>query len=139
MYVCGNEQTMIQENKLRVGNLLNYQTAEGDVVNLTTDFHAIKWATEDPKGFNLVHSPIPITEEWLIKFGFKQYNDFGVKFNTFDLMPLCGFGYDIDTKQVVILEKGNPNSHWIERKIEYVHELQNLYFALRGQELTPLH
>ena len=127
---------MIQANELRVGNLLNYDTAEGDVVTATIGWQYIQWATEDPKGFNLVHSPIPITEEWLIKLGFKQYHDFKI---IYDLMPLCGFGYDISTKQVVILEKGNPNSHWIERKIEYVHELQNLYFALRGQELTPLH
>ena len=83
--------------------------------------------------------PIPLTEEWLIKFGFKQWVEFGHKTGTFDLMPLCGVSYDIVTKKVLILEKGNPNSHWIERKIEYVHELQNLYFALRGQELTPLH
>ena len=130
---------MIQANELRIGNLLNYQTAEGDVVTLTTDFHAIQWATEDPKGFNLVHSPISLTEEKLTMLGFKQYIDFGIKTSVFDLMPLCGFAYDIDTKQVVILEKGNTNSHWIEHKIEYVHELQNLYFALRGQELTLLH
>ena len=63
MYVCGNEKTMIQANELRVGNLLNYQTAEGGVVTITTDFNAIQWATEDPKGFNLVHTPIPLTEE----------------------------------------------------------------------------
>ena len=127
---------MIQANELRVGNLLNYHTAEGDVVTATIGWQYIQWATEDPKGFNLVHSPIPLTEEWLIKFGFKQWVEFGHKTGTFDLMPLCGVSYDIVTKKVLILEKGNPNSHWIERKIEHVHELQNLYFALRWQELT---
>lgn len=138
MYVCGNKQTMIKANELRIGNLLNYDTPEGDVVTLTTDFNAIQWATEDPKCFNLVHSPIPLTEEWLVKFGFKQYIDFEIKTNIFFLLPLCGFSYDIATKQVTIfeMEEGNKISHCIKRKIEYVHTLQNLYFALRGQELT---
>ena len=123
---------MIQANELRIGNFVKFNAFP---LNVRMQIDEIDF--EDILGGYFTDiDPIPLTEEWLIKFGFKQYNDFGVKFNTFDLMPLCGFAYDTDTKQVIIQEKRNSMSHWIERKIEYVHELQNLYFALRGQELT---
>ena len=113
---------MIQANELRVGNLLNYQTAEGDVVIDTIDFHAIQWATEDPKGFNLIHTPIPLTEKWLIKLGFDSLyiSDNGITFR----FEKIGSDWICHIDDSIIL------------KIQYVHTLQNLYFALTGQELT---
>jgi hypothetical protein len=35
----------------------------------------------------------------------------------------------------MIMHKGNNNSHWLDIEIKYVHQLQNLYFALTGEEL----
>ena len=55
---------------LKCGNFLNYDTAEGEILPTVIDWQDLKWLTEDSKGFNLVHSPIPLTEEWLLKFGF---------------------------------------------------------------------
>jgi hypothetical protein len=82
-------------------------------------------------------SLIPITQEWLLKFGFKEFIDFEYKTGMFDKFPLSiGFSYSMNTKKVMIIHEGNKVSHWINKKIEYVHELQNLYFALTGQELT---
>ena len=113
---------MIQANELRVGNLLNYQTAEGDVISLPTDFNAIKWATEDEKGFNLVHSPIPLTEEWLVKFGFDSLY---ISKNGFSfIFEKIGSDFICHIEDAIILE------------IQYVHTLQNLCFSLTGQELT---
>ena len=54
---------------LKCGNVLNYYTAEGEILPTVIDWQDLKWLTEDPKGFNLVHSPIPLTEEHLKKFG----------------------------------------------------------------------
>ena len=126
MYVCGNEQTMIQANELRIGNLLNYDTAEGDVVIATIDWQDLQWATEDPKGFNLVHSPIPLTEEWLVKFGF------------FEIKPLVlikrGLLFRDNIKNPcseLTLEVGNG----FRVTVQYLHQLQNLYFAITGEEL----
>ena len=63
-------------------------------------------------------NPIPLTEEWLLKLGFEkayetcyQYKDF-ILDDRFIMM-------DID----------------ITIQLKYVHQLQNLYFALTGQEL----
>ena len=118
---------MIQANELRVGNLLNYDTAEGDVVTATIGWQYIQWATEDPKGFNLVHSPIPLTEKWLIKFGFKDDKANGFSKDSIHLEYIEQVGY-------VFFINGDVKGASIT--IEYVHQLQNLYFALRGQELT---
>ena len=57
---------------LKCGNILNYDTAEGEILPTVIDWQDLKWLTEDPKGFNLVHSPIPLTEELILKFGFSD-------------------------------------------------------------------
>lgn len=75
--------------------------------------------------------PIPLTEEWLLKFGFvknKISNEwhFG-EFSIWKLSPsdpskskiILNLMFDID----------NP-------EIKSVHQLQNIYFALTGEELT---
>lgn len=62
---------------------------------------------------------IPLTEEWLLKFGFK---------------PFCK---DFSLKGIVIHKRKRG---WVLRKsvpdLKYVHQLQNLYFALKGEELN---
>lgn len=77
-------------------------------------------------GFGIDHSinfnPIPLTEEWLLKFGFLKY-----KGNNKDFW-LNDFEFANDLKW--IFWKGN-----ILENIEYVHQLQNLYFALTQTEL----
>lgn len=66
--------------------------------------------------------PIPLNEEWLIKFGFKpEYTHWLNGDFTIDKSAIGGyFLCDID----------------IHVAIKYVHTLQNLYFALTGGELT---
>jgi hypothetical protein len=68
--------------------------------------------------------PIPLTEEWLLKFGFQRFPWGLVK---------DGLLFKDDLKcSYLILQVGNG----FERKIHYVHEFQNLYFALTQRELT---
>lgn len=67
---------------------------------------------------------IPLTEEWLIKFGFEKvvksffiggfeiYNDYGLYFY------------------------GLRDEGLMDRNMKYVNQLQNLYFSLTGEELT---
>ena len=119
----------MKANELRIGNYV-YDTL-GKVNKI--DLEAITYIVKEPH--NQV-KPIPLTEEWLLKFGFIEYIDFGVKMGTYDKIPLCGFTYSIHTKKVMIMHKGNSISHWLNINIDYVHQLQNLYFALTGEELT---
>jgi hypothetical protein len=69
--------------------------------------------------------PIPLTEEWLLKFGFKDRYDYwkkgGVKMVWSSRIVRTGERLGIRHKKC---------DH-----IVYVHQLQNLYFALTGEEL----
>ena len=67
--------------------------------------------------------PIPLTEEWLIRFGFKVVIGLSFEFNGFETRK---------DEDVWIVWK--LSSYLI--CIKYVHQLQNLYFALTGKELT---
>lgn len=69
--------------------------------------------------------PIPLTEEWLLKFGFKEdgYYNSAKKWRGIFNQPLIqGNGYFTI-----------PN--YFSTEIKYVHQLQNLYFALTNTEL----
>jgi len=69
--------------------------------------------------------PIPLTEEWLLKFGYKLYHDYvWVNDNTDVLGRIDKFKDDV------------ARSIYPRLEIKYVHQLQNLYFALTGKELT---
>jgi len=71
--------------------------------------------------------PIPLTEEWLVKFGFEK-ND-GI-WEHEESMWSCEISGDDDSFNFKRLGLDIP---CIE--IFYVHTLQNLYFALTGEEL----
>ena len=68
------------------------------------------WSIEELK-------PIPLTEEWLERFDWNPPKDIGVLFSL--------------TTDEIHFVAGN-----YYRKIEYVHQLQNLFYCLTGQELT---
>jgi len=68
-------------------------------------------------------NPIPLTEEWLLKFGFEKYgNEFTKEDINIYHKELNEFRCRIDDYNHVVLL--------------YVHALQNLFFALTGEELT---
>lgn len=68
--------------------------------------------------------PILITEEWLLKLGFEPVNILHDGTKVFRAEPYFYFKDGI----------GRISIHAPE--IKYVHQLQNLYFALTGEELT---
>lgn len=69
--------------------------------------------------------PIPINGEWLLKFGFTQSP-------AFKSLYFVGTFLNITLGDKIMFE---INDHIIS-EIKYIHELQNLYFALTGEELT---
>ena len=119
---------MITINELRTGNLLWYDTAEGDILTTSIDWQDLKWLDEDPKGFNLVHTAITLTEEWLVKMGLKPEDG---KFKTTNWSGLF-FEY---SSQWHLKRSTNNGIIDICYGFEHVHQLQNLYFALIGDEL----
>lgn len=127
----------MKSNELRIGNLVNNLNSTYDIkpydfeeVNQEGDMY---WTIE----------PIPLTKEWLIRFGFEQQGSF------FDVN---GHNIDMaisptDAKFGVSIDEGLDYFYFeYERsglgdqivKINHVHTLQNLYFALTDEELKPL-
>lgn len=109
---------------LRCGNLLNYYSAEGDILPTVIEWNDLKWVTEDPKGFNLVHSPIELTENYLRLLGAVAHQDYW-------LMGDVELSY-ITTDEHFEMEFKTPFQDWKIKKIKYVHELQNLHYCLTG-------
>ena len=70
--------------------------------------------------------PIPLTEEWLLRFGFrKSEGRFGNQYH----IDYFGIYTDVRGKYCFCFDA-------LIKSVEFVHDLQNLFFALTGQELT---
>ena len=103
----------MKAQELRIGNYL-----KKDVV-VKIDARSIFDIWEETKEYQ----PIPLTEEWLLRFGFVS-NPYQDRYENQSIHIECN-----KTRGVTEL--------WIESMphIKYVHQLQNLYFALTGEEL----
>ena len=71
--------------------------------------------------------PIPLTEKWLVKFGFV-----GTQENVFWLGEF--FKYT-DNTLIIFGEDSQIDRQCYHAKCEFVHQIQNLYFALTNKEL----
>lgn len=132
----------IQE--LRIGNYIRFQNE-----------HIYGCDLIDIKLSEIDRDPIKLTEDWLFKFGFltESYiatGNFMIRGEKFVSIE-CNrgkFNYNIiisadDYDNWRFIVETNPfvNEHKTEfdftlKPIKYVHELQNLYFALTGEELV---
>lgn len=122
---------MLKARELREGNL-TYLTSSKDGSRcehsiVISDLVSIKLGKK-------IFKPIPLTKEKLVKFGF-EYNK---EDNAYQ-----GKAFHIEARKGGIKGlKTNPGAFgvwWVGgylREIDYVHQLQNLYFALTGSELT---
>lgn len=85
----------------------------------------------DNIGSYLLLQPIPITEEWLLKFGFEKGKNFWL-LNESEEGFVDHMVFDLERLEFIITQ--NPYSGYCV-ECKYVHQLQNLYFALCGEEL----
>ena len=123
---------MIQANELRIGNWVGIQETalHADGCNYLEAIFQIKELKKDVAQFKGFHTEeyykdlkgIPLTEEWLVRLGFKKISPHG------SIWKLGNFHVQ-DFIQLGIYECNN------HVKIKYIHQLQNLYFALTGEEL----
>ncbi len=105
----------MKANELRIGN---YYLHKNDLLQID-DAYSIYEKSKIIKEIK----PIPLTEEWLLKFGFEE--------NTSSWTNWEKPNYSKEVR----LRKAFDYLTFNSKRIDYVHQLQNLYFALTGEEL----
>ena len=129
----------MKANELRVGNIVMCLGKEVELIGISkwngnnyTTLHYAEFQGLIPmKLFHL--KPVPLTEEWLDNFGF---DEFGLKQI---LKTDIYLQWDDYVKGVYLstdIGDGSINDPNTEiNGIKYVHQLQNLYLSLVGEEL----
>ena len=121
-------------SELRLGNLVDLGNRIAKVIeinNLSCVVVDLEETQDTIEDYDRT-KPIPITEEWLLKFGLKPNKWFYE--NSFCIVE----DKTGDTHYGWCMKVQNA-SHTKEIEFgyfKYVHQLQNLYFALTGEELT---
>ena len=117
----------MKATELRIGNLVHIEEDRGGKTRLRElKILADMLAHEHVVGW--IH-PIPLTEEWPEKFGLVE-RDSPIVINNV-------WNYTVEYyKNKVRIRLRNVDRSIIKDNIKYVHQLQNLIFALTGKELT---
>ena len=122
----------MKANELRINNLV--LTSDG----ITKVSDVVEF------GINMIHdcwehdledvNPIPLTKEWLVKFGFVNTESLDYLLDTWLSVDGYSVHYNFDNWRL----RNSNAMDWTEipTEIKHVHQLQNLYFALTGEELT---
>jgi hypothetical protein len=112
--------------ELRIGNWVKLPKDKvGDELEAPITAIGIKIQSEED-----CYEPIPITEEWLEKFGFVL--DEG----EWHIPPfeVCIKYHEITGFRFCLHNEVDGTLTFV-RKVKYIHQLQNLYYALTGKEL----
>ncbi len=107
---------MITKEELRIGNYV-------EVFGIPTKINNISFVSAS---FEVRSKPVQITKNWLLAFGFREDNGFFKnKINEIELVNILDKYFNMQYSGTKI-----------KIDIKSVHQLQNLYFALTGEELT---
>ena len=129
---------MINAAELRIGNWfyskgLNFVCQISEIRQETVSICGKTLKNELASGLSYSSfDPIPLTEEWLIRFGFEKadwLNSMGI---SEDICYTNGkISLKIKNKVFMVLL-----GLFKYKEIQYVHRLQNIYFELEDKELT---
>lgn len=132
---------MIQENELKLNNLIIPLIGSlehiGKITSISSNFINYDLIDDNFEEYlSISHEstlsnikPIPLTEEWLLKFGFEKGNDF---------IGDC-FYIEREKEDFVLHPKKDYFYFYFlydSVEVKHVHQLQNLYFVLTNEELT---
>ena len=134
----------LQSKDLRIGNWVECEVLDGEImVNGYEPIVQIKtieydWVSKEYFALNTnsdyiyldLYKPIPLTEDWLLRFGFEKneyHKHIFIKItnNNFKLKVFL-------TENIRLIIVGTGREIYINN----VHSLQNLYHSLTGKELT---
>ena len=116
----------MKNTELRIGNYVKYEGELSQITGVDEDYIYLR----DTVSFDYIEcdeiDPIPLTEKWLLDFGFisdgsKEYQ---IEGNRYSLLKTDSYEGYLFCDGIKVL-----------RELKYVHELQNLYFYLISDEL----
>ncbi len=110
----------MKSTELRIGNLIFQSGQITTIENISRSIN--DWERVNNKRL-FDCTPIPLTEEWLLKFGSEIY-EFDHKENQYRLKD-----------RLIVIRDGFFCDYVTSVKFEHVHQLQNFYFALTNKEL----
>lgn len=119
----------MKANELRVGNWVNNNEEDYQITSAT--IAQLERGDSEAK-------PIPLTEEWLVKFGFEftnNPNQYGWYKSVGNRVLCWCYSYTIGLE----FKEGQCDEYkdvLFDLECKYAHTLQNLYFALTGEELS---
>jgi len=125
----------MKATELRIGNYIKlmYNYEDYEIIQVTPD----ELVMIDKKQAD--YEPLPLTEEWLYKFGFTNIDKGDNDYITYaDSNHDYYLQIDVrrkDGKYSILDNSFDDLRAFSMVDIMYVHQLQNLYFALTGKEL----
>jgi len=129
----------MKAQELRIGNFIRWEDDSNEIIQV----ESIEKGKEETKDMYFVNGgwiedfiPVPLTQEWLLKFGFEKEEAEAIGIAVWDEFYIGDF-------QVSNHGVGLTPYHLIAYQgrvinIYYVHELQNLYFCITREELPVL-
>lgn len=127
----------IQARDLRIGNLVDLYGSIAIVI--PDDFnetHINKWIKIVNGQWEFSNwKPIPLTEEWLIKFGFEKKEDGGSEYFAIQIGNNLNLTVSLEDHTAGIDLEWRSQGSQIWMMIDSVHKLQNAFYALTGEEL----
>lgn len=129
----------MEARELRIGNYV-YKIVEFDYpdhnwevtdIKLEDFYNASRGGNED-QFFKDYCKPIPLTEEWLSKLEFERDQEGAFVLDKYLIDGDNDSGYGM----FKILNTNKLIYDCLVSNLNYVHQLQNIYFALTGEELT---
>lgn len=115
--------------ELRIGNILYYGDGELIVgINVLRDIDTY---------IQLGAKPIELTKERLLSAGFEEEKNswFSILYTAQIQDSVTKLSINLITGSVSIIDWDEGTPSYIGYSVKYVHQLQNLYFALTGEEL----
>lgn len=140
---------MIDKKELRIGNIIRMEGIQNDIDNKAfvvtgmgptgdTIWGKYKFPNNNDPGvmdsnevpaYQRFCEGMPITEEWLTKFGFKEWSEGNWKIEVENA--------NVDFEEInYYLPYKSLNVHIGELEMKYVHQLQNIYYIFTGKELN---
>ena len=113
----------MKANELRIGNIFRDKYTRMMIIVIGLTDNEITFSGEFDSEWQA--EPIPLTEQRLLKFGF-EWKNHAIRLGKYAIrQQVDGWFMYLSNESL------NFTIH-----LKYVHQLQNLYFALTGKELT---